>query len=261
MKQLLRSINLTTKLQILVEVAANQPDIQQRDVSKKFGLSPQAASVYFKELIGEGWLETDGRSKYRVTREGVEWILSGLKEWQRYSTVIQEAIADISVSAALAEDDIKQGQPVGLAMRDGVLVATSDARSQARGIAVSSAVKGEDIGVSNIEGIVPLEIGKALVLRIPGIYRGGSRRINYNKLKKAVAGRRFIGSIGIEALVALRKIGAEPTCMYGVKEAAVEAARSGISPVIVCIDSDTATILRMLEDNNIDYEILDARKS
>ncbi|MGB2855833.1 MAG: winged helix-turn-helix transcriptional regulator, partial [Dehalococcoidia bacterium] len=48
MTQLLRSINLATKFQILVEVAANQPDIQQRDIAERLDLSPQAVSDYVR---------------------------------------------------------------------------------------------------------------------------------------------------------------------------------------------------------------------
>lgn len=261
MKQLLRSINLVTKFRILVEVAANQPDIQQRDIGKRLGLSPQAVSDYFKGLLKEGWLITDGRAKYRVTREGVDWMLKSLKEWQSYSDVVQKAIANISVCAAVSGNDIDAGQKVGLLMRDGLLIATGDNESEAQGIAVFGAVKGEDVGVSSIEGIVPLEIGKVTVLRIPNIQVGGSRQVNFNRLKKAVKGKNLICAIGIEALIALRKIGIEPSYIYGVKEAVVEAARSGVSPVIVCVETDTASLLKMLEDNDIDYEILDARKS
>jgi predicted transcriptional regulator len=65
----------------------------------------------------------------------------------------------------------------------------------------------------------------------------------------------------VEALTALRKVGIEPAYLYGVREAVVEAARSGLSPVVVCVDNDTSDLIRMLEDKNIDYEIIDGRKA
>jgi putative transcriptional regulator len=261
MKQLLRSINLVTKFQILVDVAANQPDIQQRDIGRRLDLSPQAVSDYVKELLKEGWLESDGRSKYRVTKEGVDWLIKGLKEWQSYSDTVQKAIASISVSAAIADSDISKGQQVSLFMRDGILYASSVLQTEAKAVAVCDASEGEDAGVSNISGIVPLEIGKVTILRMPGIQKGGSRQTNLNRLKKAVKDRKLIGALGIEALIALRKIGIEPTSFYGVRETVVEAARSGISPVVVCIDDDTSALLRMLEEKEVDYEIIDARKT
>ena len=261
MKQLLRSINLVTKFQILVEVAANQPDIQQRDIGRRLGLSPQAVSDYFKELVKEGWLTTDGRSKYRVTREGVDWMIKGLKEWQSYAETVRKAIAGVSVSAAIADEDISGGQPVGLYMRDGLLYAGSTSKAEAKGVAVSSAKKGEDVGVSNISGIVPLEVGKVTILRIPGIQKGGSGQANLDILKRAVKDRPLVGAVGIEALTALRKIDVEPDSFYGVRETVVEAARSGISPVVVCIDDDISALILMLKEKDIDFEILDGRRA
>ena len=75
MADILRKKNLATKLQILVDVAANQPDVQQRDIATRLDISPQAVSDYIKELASDGWLASDRRSRYRVTREGVDWII------------------------------------------------------------------------------------------------------------------------------------------------------------------------------------------
>jgi len=261
MTQLLRSINLANKFQILVEVAANQPDIQQRDIAERLNLSTQAVSDYVRELLKDGWLASEGRSKYRVTRDGVDWMLKGFREWQSYSDTVLKAIASVSVSAAIADTDISKGQKVGLCMHDGLLFATGDPEAAARGTATSSAKKGDDIGVSDIDGIVPLEVGNVTVLRIPGIQRGGSKKTDLNRLKKVVRGKQLVGAIGIEAIVVLRKAGVEPACMYGVKEAVVEAARSGISPAVVCVDDDTSALLRILEAKNIEYDILDGRKA
>ncbi len=261
MTQLLRSTNLATKFQILVEVAANQPDIQQKDIAERLDLSPQAVSDYVRELVREGWLVSEGRSKYKITREGVDWMLKGLREWQNYYEAVQKTIASVSVSAAVADCDISEGQEVGLLMRDGLLFATGDPKAEARGVAVSSVKKGEDVGVSNIDGIVKLEVGKVAVLRLPGIQRGGSRQTNFSRLKKVIEGKQLVGAIGIEALIALRKVGVEPTCLYGVREAVVEAARSGISPAVVCVDDDTSALLGMLEEKGIEYEVLDGRKT
>ena len=261
MMDILHSKNLATKFQILVEIAANQPEVQQRSIAKKLGISPQAVSDSIRELLNDGWLASDGRSRYRVTREGVDWIVKELREWQGYSDNVRKAISSISVCAAVADCPLSKGQRVGLVMKDGLLYATADTSTEATGIASSNAKTSEDIGITNIEGIVSLEIGKVTVLRLPGIQRGGSRQADLDKLKKAVVDRALVGAVGVEALTALRKMGIEPACLYGVREAVVEAARSGLSPVVVCVDNDTSDLIRMLEDKNIDYEIIDGRKA
>ena len=97
MMEILKSKNLATKFQILVEIAANQPEVQQRSIARKLGISPQAVSDYIRELIKNGWLASEGRSRYRVTREGVDWIVKELREWQGYSDNVRKAISSISV--------------------------------------------------------------------------------------------------------------------------------------------------------------------
>ncbi len=42
MAEVLRNKNLLTKFQILVELAANQPNIQQRDIARRLNITPQA---------------------------------------------------------------------------------------------------------------------------------------------------------------------------------------------------------------------------
>jgi len=69
-----------------------------------------------------------------------------------------------------------------------------------------------------------------------------------------------IGAIGLEALVALRKIGVEPNCVYGVKEAVVQAQRSGLSVAVACVDSDLPDLVKALEDAEAEHEILDGRR-
>ncbi len=260
MAQVLRNKNLLTKFQILVEIAAKQPNIQQRDIARRLNITPQAISEYIKELIKEGSVTSEGRSRYKVTTEGVNWVIKALRELRSYSSFAVKAVANISVSAAVADCNLSQGQAVGLKMKDGLLFATNTMGEGARGIAVSDAQDGEDVGISEIEGIVGLEIGKITILKVPDIQGGGSKSIDLTRLKKEISNRGLVGATGIEALVALRQIGAEPDCFYGVKEAVVEAAYTGLSPVVVCVDSQTSDLLQRLEEENIDYELIELRK-
>jgi putative transcriptional regulator len=261
MTELLRKKNLATKFQILAEVAANQPDVQQRDIAKRLELSPQAVSDYIKELVADGWLTSDRRSRYQVTNEGVGWIIKELKELQRLSDTIQKAVANIAVCAAVADCDLAPGQKVGLVMRDGLLFATDGRNTTASGIAMSDAKAGQDVGVSEIDGIVPLEVGTVTIFKVPSIGRGGSKNADLSRLKDATKGKRMVGAIGLEALVALRRIGVEPAYFYGVANAVVEAAYSGLFPVVVCVDDDTPDLIRTLDEKNVDYELMDARNN
>ena len=140
-------------------------------------------------------------------------------------------------------------------MKEGLLFATDALRKAAKGLAVSNARKGEDVGISNIEGIVPLEIGEVTILRVPGIQRGGSRNIDVARLKKELSNKELVGTIGIEALIALQRIGIEPDYLYGVTEAAIEAAHSGLSFRILCTDDEVPNLLKRLEEENLSYKL------
>jgi len=258
--EILRNKNQATKFQILVEVANSGPNIQQRDIAHRLGITPQAISDYISRLTAEGLIIAEGRSKYRVSASGTNWIIKSLRELRSYHSYIEKAITSISVAAAIADADIKKGQAVGLLMKDGVLYATARAGDGAKGIAHSDARAGQEVGVTGIEGIVQLEIGKVTILKVPAVEKGGSRMIDTTRLKKELKGRRPVAAIGIEAMVALKEASADCVYAYGAVEAAVEAARSGLSPLVVCVDDSTGELMGRLEEEKINYEIVNLSK-
>lgn len=260
MVDILRNKNLATSFQILVEVANSGPNIQQRDIARRLGVTPQAISDYIRRLAKEGMIIAEGRSKYRVSSGGINWIIKNLRELRSYHTYIEKAINNISVAAAIADDDIVKGQTVGLAMKEGVLFATSETGEGAKGIACSDAKAGREAGVTNIEGLVKLEVGKVTILKIPTVEKGGSQMVDLARLKKELKGRRLVAAIGIEAMVALREAAAESVYAYGAIEASIEAARSGLSPLVVCVEDRTWELMGRLEDEKINYEIVNLSK-
>jgi putative transcriptional regulator len=257
MIEVLRNKNMTTRFQILVEIANAGPGVQQREIAKNLNITPQAVSEYIAQLSAEGLLAAEGRARYRVTTQGVNWIIKTLRELGEYNAFIQRAITNLSICAAVAGEDLKKGQRVGLEMRDGLLYASASRKREASGTTIDSARAGEDVGISGIEGIVPLEVGRVTILRVPGIQRGGSRKVNYGILKERLAKSDFITALGLEALAALRKTKAEFQ-HYGAVAAAIEAAKSGLSPLVVCVDSEAADLIARLEKERIAYQLFDA---
>ncbi len=260
MVQVLRNKNLATRFQILVEIAANQPNIQQKDIARRIGVTSQAVSEYMSKLEKDGWISSDGRSHYRVTKEGVNWLLKALRELQSYSATAEKTLVNITTWAAIADTDLKSGQQVSLVMRNGLLFAAKFTGKGARGVTTCAARRGEDIGVMDIQDIVMLEMGQITVLEIPDIQNGGSKCANERKLKRWLEKADLVGATGTEAIVALRRLGYETTYLYGVAQAAVEAARSGLSFVIVCSSSESPLLLQRLADENAPYRVIDARR-
>ena len=260
MTRVLQDKSTATKLQILIEIAAGQPDIQQKDIAKKLNITPQWVSEYIIKLIEDGWVTTDGRSKYRVTTEGVDWLLKMMREMKDYLLIAEKIVRNITICAAIADSDMVKGQPVGLMMKEGLLHADVPAQQNCRGVAVTDARAGEDIGISKIEGIVELEEGKITILKIPGIRRGGSRSADLVRLSKELSGEKIIGAIGIEALIALKQIHIEPQYVYGTKEAIVIVAQNGLSSIVVCVDDEVPDLLQVLGEKHLGYKLLELEK-
>jgi putative transcriptional regulator len=145
-------------------------------------------------------------------------------------------------------------------MKEGLLHATSDIKNGgARGTAVSGANQGNDVDISNIEGLVEFTRGQVTIFQIPVIQQGGSKKVNLELLKARVAHNEQIGAIGIEALIALRRIDTEPRYLYGVTEAAVEAAQCGLSFIIVCTDDAIPGLIKRLQEEGLNYDLIDVR--
>jgi putative transcriptional regulator len=262
MAQILKSKNLATKFQIMVEIAAHQPNIQQKDIAPRLGITSQAVSEYIRELIKDGWLSSEGRSQYKVTKEGVDWILQMSRQLHSYAWSVSKVVADISTTAAIADSDLSVGQPASLYMKDGLLFASHVVNDKgAKGIAVTEAKKGQDIGIRNIEGVIKLEPAKVMMGKVPNVQDGGSRSTDLARLEKEVKKAKLVGALGTEALVALRQIGIKPDYVYGVREAAIEAAYCGLSFLVVSSEDKVPFLVQRLEEENLEYQIIDLRQN
>jgi len=261
MAQILKSKNLATKFQIMVEIAAHQPNIQQKDIAPRLGITSQAVSEYIRELIKDGWLSSQGRSRYKVTKEGVDWILQMSRQLHSYAWFVSKAVADISTTTAIADSDLSAGQPASLYMKDGLLFASNTIRGKgAKGITVTEAKKGQDVGIRNIQGVIKLEPAKVTIGKVSNVQDGGSRCTNLARLEKEVKKARLVGALGTEALVVLMQIGVKPDYVHGVREAAVEAAYCGLSSLVVCSEDKIPLLVQRLEEENLHYEIADLRR-
>jgi len=262
MIEILQNKYSATRFEILVEIAASGPNVQQREIAAKLGITPQAVSDYIHKMVEDGSVISSGRSSYRVSVKGVNWMLEMLRELRDYVSRVTNVVTDITTCAAIAETDIIHGQTVGLKMKDGLLYATSEIGEGAVGISVSDVKRGEDADITAIEGIVELQKGQVTILQVPSIGRGGSKRVDMKELKSYAGQAKNVGAIGIEALVALRRAEIEPKYLYGVTEAAIEAVHCGLSVVIACADDSIPGLIKRMQEENLEYALIDlSRKS
>ena len=258
MSNVLQSKRESSRFQILVEIAAHQPNLRQKEVAESMGVTPQAISEYIKELVADGLVTTDGRMRYRITKEGVEWLLENAAELKRYARVVmEEIISHVSVWAAIAEADLAEGDRVSLEMRGGLLYANKKKCIEASGVVIADALAGEDVGISDLRGLIGLEEGRIILCKVPRVQNGGSSKVDLEALRRELYKAGKVGCLGIEALVALRKVGREPDVIWGAKEFSVEAAYHGISSVIVSVDEQVPGLLTRLESEGLKYELID----
>ncbi len=257
---ILRSKKESTRFQILVEIASHQPDVRQKEIADKIGITPQAVSEYIKELVSEGLLFSDGRVRYRVTKKGVEWVLERAVELKKYARyVMEDIVSHVSVATAVAKEDFSKGQTVSLVMDKGLLYAGSG-NGDVTGVTISDAKKGDDVGVTDLKGMIRLPDVSITICKVPRVERGGSKSVDMQALKKYSKGKPYVAALGVEALISLQKIGIEPDILFGAKESVVEAAFHGLSSLVVSVDEEVPSLLNRLEAQGLSYEVVDLGK-
>ncbi|MDD2439283.1 MAG: winged helix-turn-helix transcriptional regulator [Methanosarcinaceae archaeon] len=256
--KILQTKSGVTKFQVLIEIAAHQPNVRQKEIADKIGITPQAVSEYIKELVADGLIITEGRVRYRITKEGVEWVLENAGELKRYACfVMEDIISHVSTWTAISREDLKEGQQVYLKMEKGLLYVSSKDKTGASGILISDVLEGDDVGVTDLKGLIDLETSSITVCKVPRIERGGSNNVDLERLKMLAASKPYIAAIGVEALIALRKINVNPNVMFGTNESVIEAAYHGLSSLVISVDEQVSPLLSRLENENIEYELVD----
>jgi len=261
MVDILRNQNLSTRFRIMAEIAAHQPGIPQKLIARRLEITPQAVSDYIKQLSRDGLLTCEGRSRYRLSIEGVDWLIRQIRAAGEYLGAVEHVISNLRLSAAVAGDRLKKGQTVGLMMRDGLLVATAEPGSGARGVAQTDAAPGDDVGVSDIQGVIEMATGQVTILEIPGIAQGGSGAINLARLKREVEGQQPVIASGIEAVTAFNKINRTPDITYAASEVAIDMARKGISPRVVGTSEEVASLAQRLTESGLEYQLISLKKA
>ncbi|MGP8321051.1 MAG: DUF7839 domain-containing protein [Methanosarcinaceae archaeon] len=258
MIEILHSKSGITKFQILTEVAAHQPIVRQKEIAIKIGITPQAVSEYIKELAAEGFIISEGRVRYRITKNGVEWVLENAAEMKRYACfVIEDIISHVSTWTAIADEDLQKGDDVCLKMREGLLYVSKMYVTNATGVTIADVKCGEDVGITNLHGLIDLENASITVCKIPRIKRGGSKNVDLERLRTLVKSKSYIAVIGAESVIALKRIGVTPNVMFGAKESVIEAAFHGLSSLVVSIDEEVPSLLSRLENDDLEYELVD----
>jgi putative transcriptional regulator len=256
MVDLLDNKRAATKFRVLVEIADRQPAVNQGEIAEAVGVTSQAVSEYIRELVDEGFVEKEARSRYRVTKRGVDWLFQQASDVRRFADhVTEDVLGSMQEDAAFATDAIVSGEAVSLFIDEGLLHASPGDEGPATGIATTDAAAGEVVGVTGFAGIIDLEPGEVTVFQVSPIrsaHPGPSESVG-----RAAETADVVAAAGVEAVAALRASGKPPDVTFAAGEVAADAASRGLDVVVVVTTDLAGRVTDALRDAGLGYEVGD----
>jgi putative transcriptional regulator len=257
MADVLENQRAATRFRVLVEIADRQPAVSQGEIADALGVTTQAVSEYIRDLVEDGFVRKEGRSRYRTTKEGVDWLLRQADDVQRYADhVTEDVLNSVQEDAAIAVEAVEEGETVSLSVRDGLLHAAPGDAGPATGVATDDAGAGEDVGVTGFEGIIDLEPASVTVYQVPPVRAGGSDAVDRDALATAVADVDQVLAAGVEAVVALRRADRPPDGRFAAGDVAADAAARGVETVVVTTPDRIGRVTDPLRDADVAYEVV-----
>ncbi|ADD08966.1 helix-turn-helix, type 11 domain-containing protein [Aciduliprofundum boonei T469] len=244
---ILRDKSKITEMMILLSILKGNKKL--KEIASDVGITIQGVSEYSKLLESSGFLKNG-----KITPAGMEFLYASLKDIGDFVHEANKIIGKIKITEAIAGEDIKEGDKVGLFMENGYIY-TYRKESSSMGIASMDAKKGEDLGVKNLRGIMNINYGDIKVYVMPQISDGGSRKVNKEKIKELIKKEnRKIGVCGVVAYITIKDI-AKIDFEFAAVNSAINAAYRGISTILFVSHEMLPYTLKILEDSDVRYEV------
>ena len=258
----LQSKRDATRYQILVQIAERQPAVSQREIADAIGITSQAVSNYLQELGKQEFVDKRGRGRYEITKEGVDWLINRTDDLRSYvEHVSEDVIGQVDVESALATGAISEGDRVSLSMRDGYLRATPGDAGAATAVAVTDADEGQEVGITDFEGVVDYELGTVTVVSVPTVRNGGSTRVQTDVVSEHAADNDLVAVAGTEAVAVATAADLVPDIRFATAEAVKEAATKGLDVLLLVVSGAMSAHTDALRDSSLEYEVVDATGS
>lgn len=257
-----------THFQILGEISKKDPHIKQKDLANTLGVTIQAVSENIRTLIDEGYITSkDGRSPYQITQKGIDRVKKDAISLRKYTDEVLETMSQYkTVWPAIASEDLKKGDKVGLYMDDGLLYA-GKVKASATGIVIDDAEKNSDVALDNLNGIIDLKNGEATIISLPTIKEGGSKNTDLDLIEKIYKIGEYnglkidkIAAIGTIAHGIAIKLNIPIDIEFAVAQATANASRKGLNVLVLAVGNMTKALIRELEEEKIKYNMIDGKK-
>ncbi|WP_297980167.1 winged helix-turn-helix transcriptional regulator [uncultured Methanobrevibacter sp.] len=270
--EILQKRGALTHFQILGEISKQEPNLKQKDLAERLGITIQAVSENIKTLTELEYITSkDGRAPYKITQKGIAKVKKDAITLRKYSDSVLDTMTYYkSTWPALAKEDLKEGDEVGLYMENGRLYASINAQTSAYADVILDTKKGFDVALTNLKGIIEIKESKILLISLPPIKQGGSRATDMDLVKEIYESK--YENFGLSSIDKVAAIGTTSHAVannldipidieFGVSEAAQSAVRKGLNVMILAIGDMTKNIAKDLEDANIPHQVIDARKT
>ena len=254
-----------THFQILSEISKQDPHLKQKDIASKLGITIQAVSENIKTLIDEGYITSkDGRSPYKITQAGIDKVKKDAITLRKYSDSVLETMNHYkTIWPAIATEDLKKDEIVGLYMEDGVLYAHK-AEESATGIVLEDTKANSDVPLTNLTGIIDMTVGEVTLINVPTIINGGSRKCDLELIKNVYengtnTGEKIdkIAVSGTVSRAVAMKLGFHVDIEFAAPQATANAARKGLNVLAICVGDMSKAFIRELENEKIKFNIID----
>ena len=257
-----------THFQILSEISKQDPHLKQKDLAKKLGITIQAVSENIKTLIELGYITSkDGRSPYKITQTGIDKVKKDAISLRKYTDSVLETMNHYkTIWPAIAKEELKKDDIVGLYMDDGVLYAHKK-EENATGVVLDDAKADMDVALTNLTGLIDMNIGEVTVINVPTIKEGGSKSCDLdlirNVYEKGTNSGEKIDKIAIAGTVSravVKKLNLPIDIEYAAPQATANAARKGLNVLAICVGDMSKAFTRELENEKIKFNIIDGGK-
>lgn len=251
-----------TQFQILAEIAEPK-SIHQKDIAKKLGITVQSVSENIKSLVDEGFVETGGgHGDYRITIKGINKVKNDVSELKIYVDEVLEIMDTYkSVWPAIAQEDLKKGDIVGLQMDEGILYATTH-KASAYAKVLNTVKKGEDVALTRLGGVIELKQGNVVIIKLPTMEQGGSRASDLDHIRKICKEKDYnrVGIMGTVSRAVVKKLGMKSDFEFATPQVTVDAAKMGLNILVFTVGKMADGITRRLDNEEIKYVVEDVKK-
>jgi len=259
-----------THFRILSEISKQEPHLRQKDIAERLGITVQAVSENIKTLVEDGFITSkDGRAPYKITQKGIAKVKKDAISLRKYSDDVLETMNYYkSIWPAIATEDLKEGNLVGLYMEEGILFANKS-KQNASAEVLLDVEKGEDVPLTSLTGTIDLNSGQIIIITLPTIKQGGSRSTDTNLVNSiyksdyknlGIEKIDRVGAMGTVSHAVANKLNIPIDIEFAISSSCISAAKKGLNIIILVVGNMSKGIIKNLEDENIKFDVVDAHK-